>query len=112
MFENLPDLEPPKVVTRYDRAAERMRNNPGVWHKWGSVPSLATTNVENGILTAFRPAGAFQARRQDGLLLIRCIEGTVICPACEGTGSPHRIDDIGWPCATCSGNGRIVEVTA
>lgn len=75
--------KPPMTLPRAPRydpwqtIADTLNRHPGIWHKIAGDTTTATTNIEGGVLAAFRPAGAFEARRIAGVLEVRALEGEV-----------------------------------
>lgn len=58
--------------TPWDSIAEALRLEPGKWFICPQ-PWASSTNVTRGDIAAFRPAGAYQARRANGTLFIRYV---------------------------------------
>ena len=116
MSETPPLSRPP----RYDPWAPIvaiLRRHPAAWFTVDGDTTTATTNINDGVLAAFRPAGAFEARRTDGALEVRYVGPTssddedylgpgvapIVCVICNGTG----LNEIGRPCYICKGTGII-----
>jgi hypothetical protein len=125
MSETTPTALP--RLPRYDPWAsitETLRRHPGVWHTIRDDATTATTNINDGVLAAFRPAGDFEARRAAGVLEVRAVDDSVVpdqltvndrpdlsedapsveCIVCFGAG---YVSFIGQPCLICNGAGVI-----
>lgn len=107
---------------RYDpwqTIAETLKRHPGIWHTIKGDATTATTNINDGVLAAFRPAGDYEARRIDGRLEVRYVDdrvepnpdpasvaptaGTIECVVCLGTGN----NGLGRVCFICRGAGVV-----
>jgi hypothetical protein len=65
---------------RYDpwqTIADTLKRHPGIWHNIAGDASTATTNINDGVLAAFRPAGTFEAVRRHGSLQVRYVDDHV-----------------------------------
>ena len=80
MSENqTPDIARPPRFDPWSMIADTLRRHPRVWHRIDGDSTTGTTNIETGVLVAFRPAGAFKSRRVNGALEIQFV------------GTPERI---------------------
>jgi len=73
MSETPPLSRPP----RYDpwaTIAATLRRHPGIWHAVEGDATTATTNINDGVLAAFRPAGEYEAKRTAGILEVRYVD--------------------------------------
>jgi len=79
MLETTPKALPrPPRYDPWASIAETLKRHPGVWHTIRDDQTTATTNINDGVLAAFRPAGDFEARRIGGILEVRAIDDRVM----------------------------------
>lgn len=66
-----PPIARPEKVDPWAPVVEALKAIKGEWRKIDGDTTTASTNIERGVIAAFRPAGSFEAHRLDGELYVR-----------------------------------------
>lgn len=112
MSETSPRAIPrPPRLDPWLTVVEVLKHSPGQWHTIHGDASTATTNINDGVLAAFRPAGDYEARRLGGVLEVRYIDDRVE-PDPNPDATKHVIAPIDEAIAALADDSRVLVKVA